>query len=497
MLKLLRKKGVMKKLIWFIAVIIILSFGIFGTAYLLNDTNPGSANYAGKIFGKKVSIEDYQKALADVRVQSIIRYGDKYNEVRPYLNFEAQTWDRLIVLKEADRLGIKVKNQEIVDTIQNYEFFQRNGQFDTPLYNDVVRYVFEMKPRNFEESIRDSIKMSKVIAQTTKDIAITEEEALDVFKKQNEKVQISYLFFTPENYKDQSSYTEEEARQYYSDNQLEFLVPYSINVEFVKFDLIEDGDDAQTVNDAIFDKASTIYEKAFESKDLAAVAQDNGLTIQTSGFFSREEPNLTLGWSFDVFNQIFQLEKGDILPPIQSGQSVLLIKLAESREAYVPEYEEAQEKVADKVRRINAKDIAKNEAEKTLASLEEKYAATTDFSQAAEELGLEIKQTPEFLRGQYLPKIGISSSFQDAAFRLSQTNKISGIVSTETGFYILHLDSHVSADPAGFVEEKEKIMQQLLAQKRTASFEQYLASLRAKANLEDLIARQRQEAETN
>ena len=53
MLKLLRKKGIAKKVIWFIAIIIIISFGFLGTAYLITDS--GSVNDAGKIFGKTIS----------------------------------------------------------------------------------------------------------------------------------------------------------------------------------------------------------------------------------------------------------------------------------------------------------------------------------------------------------------------------------------------------------------------------------------------------------
>ena len=63
MLKLLRKKGVAKKVIWFVAILIIFSFGFLGTAYLITGNNaPG---YAGRIFGKKISVEDLKKKLED------------------------------------------------------------------------------------------------------------------------------------------------------------------------------------------------------------------------------------------------------------------------------------------------------------------------------------------------------------------------------------------------------------------------------------------------
>ena len=51
MLKALRKKGVAKKIIWIVAIVIILCFG-FGTASMLSNSRPES--YAGKIAGKKI-----------------------------------------------------------------------------------------------------------------------------------------------------------------------------------------------------------------------------------------------------------------------------------------------------------------------------------------------------------------------------------------------------------------------------------------------------------
>jgi len=53
-MKYLRKKGVMKKVLWVVAVIIVLSFGVLGQAYLLSDRPQN--DFAGKIFGKKISL---------------------------------------------------------------------------------------------------------------------------------------------------------------------------------------------------------------------------------------------------------------------------------------------------------------------------------------------------------------------------------------------------------------------------------------------------------
>ena len=77
MLNVLRQKGVSKKVLWFITIIIVLSFGLFGVArrwdYHLNS--------AGTIYGQSVSLRNFERAYRDSRDQALILYGDQYAKV--------------------------------------------------------------------------------------------------------------------------------------------------------------------------------------------------------------------------------------------------------------------------------------------------------------------------------------------------------------------------------------------------------------------------------
>ena len=101
MLKILRKKGVAKKVLWGIAIVIIISFGFFGTANYTN--NSSGPSFAGKIFEKRIPIEKFEQAYQRTRLQAFLRYGENFNKISSFLNLEAETWDRLILLREADR----------------------------------------------------------------------------------------------------------------------------------------------------------------------------------------------------------------------------------------------------------------------------------------------------------------------------------------------------------------------------------------------------------
>lgn len=500
MLKVLRKKGVAKKILWVIAVVIIISFGFFGTAYLLTDD--AQANYAGTLFGRKIPFDEFSDAFQHVRIQALMQFGDKFEEIAQFLNLEAQTWDRLILLHEAKKKGIKVPDQEVVQTIEQYPFFQRDGQFDPLLYNDILRYVFRMQARDFEEGVRGNIQIIKLSGQATPGLTVSDEEILAAYKKQNEKVQISYVLLASEAFKNEVSPMEEMLQKYYDDNKVEFLVPPSINVEYISLVLpppkgeaegqtaaaektAEETIAADKAKEDLKKKAEDIFQDLLANPDMQKAAEKHALSVQTSGFFSKEQPNLAPGWSYDFLNKLFELGQGYVHEPLETPQGFLVAKIKEKKDAYVPEYPEAKGKVRESVVAKEAKSIALQKAEGALKTVKEEWerAALKEFPTIAKNLGLEINQTPLFTRGQYLPKVGISGDFQEAAFGLTKENSISGTVETANGYCILHLDDYVPADDGAYEKERETLRASLLKEREAQAFNDFLSRLRIKAKL--------------
>ena len=60
MRKIFRNKEFVQKILWIVAVIIILSFGFFGSASYVTRSG-ASRKAAGKVFGKAVSFDEFEK----------------------------------------------------------------------------------------------------------------------------------------------------------------------------------------------------------------------------------------------------------------------------------------------------------------------------------------------------------------------------------------------------------------------------------------------------
>ncbi len=497
MLKLLRKKGVMKKILWVVAVVIILVFGFLGQAYLLNDS--GRPNYAGKIFGKKISVEEFQHNLQHVQIQAMLRYGKNFDKIKQFLDMESQTWDRIILLHDARGKKIHITDQELIETIQNYGFFKREGRFDHLLYNDILRYAFKIKPRDFEEGMRDSLKLTRLYADKTMHMTIPEEEIFEAFKRQNEEAQISYVLFAAENYEDKVLPDELQVKDYYLTHKSEFQLPPTINIEYMRIDYPEEEADtppseeppkvgAREKAEAKI-KARKASDDLAKNPDFARVAMENNLVIETSGFFSMEQPNLKEGWPFPLIQELFERQTGYISQSVETPQGYQILRIKEKKDTYIPEYPQAKQNAKKAWTGHEAKKLSKQDGVKYLEIFREAFQKRKrpDFAKIAKTKKLEIHQTPVFTRGQYLPDIGISKDFQETAFSLTEDNKLSDVVEVSTGHCILHLDSLVPVDKEEYEKQKEEFTQTLLTEKKNIAFNNFLSQLRVKANLYDNI----------
>lgn len=362
MLKLLRRKDVSKKLLWVVAIVIILSFGLFGTATLLIDINRD--DYAGRIFGKKIAFTDFEKAYQHQVVQSMIRYGQDYRKIRQYLNIEGETWNRLILLHEANRRNIKIPDAEVVRAIQSFPFFQRDGRFEPLIYEDVLQAIFRIKPRSFEEGVRENLKIEKLFEQVTEDVRLNPEAVRNAFEERNQKVQVSYVAVDLSQIQLNESFPEDRLREHYNENKMVFLLPRSLKIAYVEIpkpDPEETG--ASEPADNAKANAETLFNAALTTGELERAAQARELSVKETPFFSADKPEKTLSWPLPVLSQIITLGEGDVAGPFETDTAYIVVQAREIREAYLPPFEEVRDRVQADLNQQLARDKAAVKAE--------------------------------------------------------------------------------------------------------------------------------------
>jgi parvulin-like peptidyl-prolyl isomerase len=477
MLKSLRKKKTAKR-IWIILTILILpAFVFWGFGSFIRSKQ--EITYAGKIFGKKVSLLEYKDALEAVKNQAIIQFGDNFSEIEKKINLESLVWDRLVLLAEAKKRKIDVTDREVIELIKSYPFFQRKGQFDNQIYSQMLQYVFRAQPRIFEEQTRQSLMLSKLYKEVTGNLNLTEEEIKKEYQKLNEQMNLCYIAGLPSDFIKDIAGSEEEIKDYFIKNSLQFKQPLSFNIEYVSL-ASEDKNEAP-----IKAQIKLLALRLTKKEDFAKAAGELNLQPKETGLFNQTDPVPGIGWSPQISVLISKLKIGEFAPPIYMDKYYYVLRLKERRESHIPDFSVIKDRVKEVFIKEKARKTAQQKIEDCLKELKTAYktnSKTLDFDKIAKIYGLKSDSTGLFRYGSYIEGIGASDNFFTAAVDLKEDDT-GGIIEMPSGFYIIKLKSKIPVDEKKFREEKPEFAKKLLLQKKEEYFSRFLQDLKRKAQL--------------
>lgn len=106
------------------------------------------------------------------------------------------------------------------------------------------------------------------------------------------------------------------------------------------------------------------------------------------------------------------------------------------------------------------------------------------LEEAAKAAGLTVQQTPEFARTTTVPGLGQATQAVGAAFGLPE-GAVSQPIKSENGVFVIRVDDRVKADRAVWAKQKEEQRTRVLQGMRQQQVQQFLASLRESATIED------------
>ncbi|RKY32779.1 MAG: hypothetical protein DRP74_01650 [Candidatus Omnitrophota bacterium] len=468
----LRKKKLARMIWTILAIIIVPAFIFWGSSSIIRGKKESA--YVGKIFGKNISTLEFQDAINAVKNRAILDYGEDALSELEKRNLESEAWLRLILLAEAKRQKINVSDNEVARSIQNLPIFQKKGQFDNSIYQYLLKYTFNTQPRSFEEQIRQDLKIFKLYSQVTSSIEVDAAEVEKEYRKLNEELSIDYLAALFADFEKDLNPSEEEIKNYFSENPLEFQQPPSFNLEYISLE-------AQGAEKTIVEeKIKEIFSRLNLAEEFSEVAKDYDLKIKETGLFAQTEAIPEIGWVPDVINLAAQAPKGQILPPFLVENSYYICKIKEKKQPYIPELETIKDKVKQALIKNKAAILAKEELDKCLADLTQKREPKTkkiNFKRLAGHYNLKSGTTELFKFGSEIEGIGASDEFFLRAQEL-QENELSEIIQAALGYYIIRIKEKIEIDKNKFEKEKEEFREKLLMQKKMAYFQNYIEELK-------------------
>ena len=227
------------------------------------------------------------------------------------------------------------------------------------------------------------------------------------------------------------------------------------------------------------DLAQSLEKQIKSPGDLDKVAKSQGLTVQESGFFARDEPTLALGPSSEASARVFQMKQGDVEGPVQTARGFAFITLVGKQDPYVPQLTEAKDRVKEEVTKQKARELATQKA----AELGAKLKGAPDFEKAAKAAGFEAKTTEFLTRESPLPDLGAAPAVEEAAFRLAVGSTSDPIV-TDNGTAIIKVLEKQEVSPTDLAKAKDKFREELLGDRRNRFFSAYMLKARQKMRIE-------------
>jgi peptidyl-prolyl cis-trans isomerase D len=488
----------------------------------------GASNIVATVEGKEIHQRELQ--MTRNRLYNFYRnlYKDKFTEdLVKNLNLERMALESLIekelLLAEAEKRGMKVSEEELLDTITKYQVFQKDGKFDPDQYKFVLLRS-GITPQEFEESIQEDLLIQKLEAAIQDGIKVSDKEVEMEYRLQNEKVKIEYVTIKPSTFQKDVTVTDEEIARYYEEHKEDFKTPDRVRVNYLYIDPQTFTDQVTVEESEIQDyfdqhrdqfpkekrikarhilfkvppggdpekeqevkkRAEEVLQKIKEGADFAAMARqyseepgaaENGGDL---GYFTK-------GKMVEPFEKAaFSLKKGEVSDLVRTEFGYHIIKV----EDVLGEnpYEEAKPGIQTILKREKAQEVARQRADEVY----QKALETKDLKQTAEATGLPLKTSNLFARMEPVgPEMGILIPFQEAAFTLSP-GEISQVVEVPgAGFYILQLvekkDSYIPSLEEAREQVKEKIIDNKAMELAEKKANEFLAELKAGASWEALL----------
>jgi peptidyl-prolyl cis-trans isomerase D len=213
--------------------------------------------------------------------------------------------------------------------------------------------------------------------------------------------------------------------------------------------------------------------------DLDKVAKAQGLTVQESGFFARDEPILGLGPSPEAATRAFEMKTGDVSPAIRAARGFAFITPAGKQDPYVPKLDEVKERVRDEVIKQKARDLSRQKATEIAAKLK----GAPDFEKAAKAAGVEAKTTELIARDTPIPELGVAPAVEDAAFKMA-VGSTSDSITVDNGAAVIKLVEKQVVSPSDYALARDKFREELLSDRRNRFFGAYMLKARQRMKIQ-------------
>jgi hypothetical protein len=420
------------------------------------------------------------------------------SESEMYVEF---TWNHIVLLREAEQLGLRPNSSEIAAFVRTLPRFKgEGGSFDINKYTEFTKNMLPSLGFNeaqIEEVVSDQLALNRLKELLGAGVQVPESESQENYERAYGKMEVAVVRLKEEDFEKDVKITDEDVAKYYEANKDKLKSEEKRKVEFVAFTLSEPErkltgkdrkDPLQKAADRANDFTQALLEKDAKFEEVASRFQT---PVTPTGEFTAAKPDPQLASTPQLTQYSFQLtQQTPFSDPIQGADGFYILHLLSIMESHPLSLEEAKPKIAETMKADRLRELVSNKGTEASRQIREALKSGTPLDKAVAQTSLKLERIPPFAIIEPAPSPKPEpdkqkpkdvtpdlSSIKNAVAALS-AGEASDFVPVGKGGLIAVLEKREKADPAGYAEAKTQFETRYLTQRRGAVFMEWLRDRR-------------------
>jgi peptidyl-prolyl cis-trans isomerase D len=475
-----------------------------------------SGDTVAKVEGREISGTDFRRTYqAQLQAYRSAYGGNMNDQLLKQLGVEQQILQQMVderaALAEAERIGIKVSDEEVRQRIFAMPAFQENGGFiGETRYQQLLRMQRPpMIASEFEANIRHGLAVEKLRGSLTDWLSVNDTDLEKEYRRRNDKVKLAVVSFTADSFRSQVSASDAEVATYFAGHQNDFKIPEKRKMRYLLLDIealraktvvpaadiereYNNNSEQYTTPEQV--RASHILLKTEGKDDPAVKARAEALLKQAKGGAdfselakknSEDEASAKNGGDLDYFGRgrmvpefdqaVFAMQPGTISELVKTQYGYHIIKLVDKKNATTRPLAEVRQQLNDQLAyqraQAQAADLAQN--------LEKQIRTPADLDKVAKAQSLTVQESGFFARDEPILGLGPSPEAANKAFDM-KTGEVSGPLRASRGFVFETLVAKQDPYVPKVDEVKDRVRDEVVKQKARDLSKQKAVEIAAK-----------------
>jgi len=476
--------------------------GGLGISMLLYLVPQGTSDLTGgdtvaQVGDETITVLDVQNQLG-----KITRNG----QIPPALAslYTQQVVDQLIEKKmlalEADRLGLRVSDEEHADLLKRLvpTAFAGDTFEGMDRYSAEVQARFQMSVPEFETEIKNELLQQKFLGLVTDGITATDDEIRDEYRRENDKIKLDYVLVKPDDLQSKVEVSDAELASYFEKNKARYVIPERRTVDYAVLDMAqlrqrvpvtEDDEkifyqghidqyklqDRAHIAHILFktvDKTDAeVAEIKKKAEDVLNKAKHGGSFADLAKQYSEDttkDKGGDLGWivrgqtvpEFEA--AAFSLPKGSISDLVKTPYGFHIIQVIDRENARTQTLDEVKASIITQLQQEKAEQ--QGETISSQIAEEIRRGGRVPLEDLAKKFNLTAGEAKQVEANQPLPEVGSAPGLLDGVFR-QRAGDVSAPIHTDRGYAILSVKDIQPTHPATLAEVRDRVLSDLRREK--------------------------------